>query len=89
MPEQLPISYKNVNYFKFHYFKFHKRFTVEQVKVLLQSYVQGTIARAEVEAILQINKTHFFAILKGYRQDPESFSIAYQRETPARLSAEV
>jgi hypothetical protein len=45
----------------------HKRFTVEQVKVLFQSYVQGTIVRAEVEEILQINKTRFFAILKEYR----------------------
>jgi hypothetical protein len=67
----------------------HKRFTVEQVKVLFQSYIQGTIARAEVEEILQINKTRFFAILKEYRRDPESFSIAYERKTPARLSEKV
>jgi hypothetical protein len=67
----------------------HKRFTVEQVKVLFQSYIQGTIARAEVEEILQVNKTRFFAILKEYRRDPESFSISYERETPARLSEEV
>jgi hypothetical protein len=67
----------------------HKRFTVEQVKVLFQSYIQGTIVRAEVEEILQVNKTRFFAILKEYRRDPESFSISYERETPARLSAEV
>jgi len=67
----------------------HKRFTVEQVKVLFQSYVQGTSVRAEVEEILQVNKTRFFAILKEYRRDPESFSIAYERETPARLSEEV
>ena len=67
----------------------HKRFSVDQVKVLFQSYVQGTIVRAEVEEILQINKTRFFAILKEYRRDPESFSIDYERETPARLSVEV
>jgi len=67
----------------------HKRFSVDQVKVLFQSYLQGTIVRAEVEEILQINKTRFFAILKEYRRDPESFSIAYERETPARLSEEV
>ncbi len=67
----------------------HKRFTVEQVKVLLESYVQRTIDRAEVEEILQINKTRFFALLKEYRRDPEKFSIAYERQTPARLSAEV
>ncbi len=67
----------------------HKRFSVEQVKVLLESYLQRTIDRAEVEEILQINKTRFFALLKEYRQDPEKFSIAYERQTPARLSAEV
>jgi hypothetical protein len=32
----------------------HKRFTVEQVKVLLQGYVQGTMSRAEVEEMLNI-----------------------------------
>ncbi len=66
----------------------HKRFTVEQVKVLLQSYLQGTITRAEVEEVLQINKTRFFALLKEYRRDPAALSIAYERATPARLSTE-
>jgi hypothetical protein len=27
----------------------HKRFTADQVKVLLQGYCQGTMSRAEVE----------------------------------------
>jgi hypothetical protein len=67
----------------------HKRFSVEQVKVLLQSYLQGTISRAEVEEVLQINKTRFFALLKAYRRDPGAFSITYERATPSRLSAEV
>ena len=67
----------------------HKRFTVEQVKVLLESYLKGTIARTEVEEILQINKTRFFAVLKDYRKDPGSFSIAYERQTHGRLSGEV
>jgi hypothetical protein len=42
----------------------HKRFTVEQVKMLLKSYVHKTISRAEVEEVLQINETRFFTILK-------------------------
>jgi hypothetical protein len=66
----------------------HKRFTVEQVKVLLQCYTKGSITRAELEKILQISKTRFFAMLKEYRQDPAGFSISYKRATPARLSAE-
>ena len=67
----------------------HKRFSNEQVKLLLQGYVQGRLARAEVEGILQINKTRFFALVKEYRQAPDTFSLDYQRETPARLSTEV
>ncbi|HUL31516.1 MAG TPA: hypothetical protein VLZ03_13775, partial [Thermodesulfobacteriota bacterium] len=35
-----------------------------------------------------INKTRFFALLKEYRQDPEKFSILYERQTPGRLSVE-
>jgi hypothetical protein len=67
----------------------HKRFSNEQVKLLLQGYVQGRIARAEVEGILQINKTRFFALVKEYRRAPDTFSLDYQRGTPARLSTEV
>jgi hypothetical protein len=66
----------------------HKRFTVEQVKFLLHGYTQGSIGRTEVEEMLQINKTRFFELLKEYRRDPAGFSITYERETPARLSAE-
>lgn len=64
----------------------HRRFTAEQVQVLLQGYCQGMLPRSEVEEILGINKTRFFALLKQYRQDPQSFSIAYERATPRRLS---
>lgn len=67
----------------------HKRFSIEQVKVLLQGYLQGTIERREVEEVLQINKTRFFELLKGYRRAPETFSIDYERATPAHLSAEL
>lgn len=64
----------------------HKRFTVEQVKVLFQGYLQGNLSRADVESLLEIGKTRFFALLKAYRRDPEAFSIAYDRTTPGRLS---
>ena len=67
----------------------HKRFTAEQVKVLLQGYCQGTMSRAEVEEMLHIGKTRFFALLKEYQQGPVTFSITYERATPARLSAHV
>jgi hypothetical protein len=67
----------------------HKRFTVEQIKVLLQGYAQGTMSRTEVEEMLHISKTRFFALLKDYGENPETFSITYERDTPARLPASV
>jgi transposase len=67
----------------------HRRLTDEQIKVLLQSYNRGKMSRAQVQELLGVGKTRFFAMMKSYRQDPDSFSIAYERSMPARLSAEV
>jgi transposase len=67
----------------------HKRFTDEQVKVLLRGYCQGLLARGEIQEMLGIGKTRFFALLKEYRKDPEVFSVAYERHTPGRLPAAV
>jgi transposase len=66
----------------------HKRYTAEQVKILLQGYCQGNLSRSEVEEMLAIGKTRFFALLKSYRHDPDAFSIDYQRSTQGRLSEE-
>lgn len=67
----------------------HKKFTVDQVKVLFKSYEAGHISRAEIENTLGIGKTRFFALLKQFLSDPDSFSIDYQRSSKGRLSAEV
>ncbi|NIO06087.1 MAG: hypothetical protein GTN74_16250 [Proteobacteria bacterium] len=67
----------------------HRRFSDEQVKVLLQSYCQGKIARADLQQMLGIEKTRFFALLKSYRQNPATFSLVYVRTPSARLSAQV
>lgn len=67
----------------------HKKFTVEQIKILFASYEQGHISRSEIENTLGIGKTRFFALLKQYREHPETFSIDYQRKSKARLSGEV
>lgn len=67
----------------------HRRFTAEQVKVLLHGYYQGTLSRADAQALLGLGKTRFFALVREYRSDPVAFSVAYARETPGRLSARV
>ena len=61
----------------------HRRFTVEQVKALLRAYCQGTMSSAEVREILDIGKTRFFALLKAYREDAESFSISTSADSLA------
>ena len=66
----------------------HRRFTDEQVKVLLQGYCQGQLARTDLQDLLGIGKSRFFALLKAYRQNPEGFTTAYRRSTPAKLSPE-
>ena len=67
----------------------HRRFTDDQVKVLLNGYCRGLLGRAEIQEMLDIGKTRFFTLLKVYRQDPEAFSVAYMRRTSGRLSAAV
>lgn len=65
----------------------HKRFTAEQVKVLLKGYCQGTLERSAIEETLGITKTRFFALLRQYRLDPDKFSLTYQRTTSTKLPA--
>jgi len=63
----------------------HKRFTTEQVRVLLKGYCQGTLDRPAIEEILEISKTRFFTLLNQYRHDPDEFSLTYRRTTPIRI----
>ena len=66
----------------------HKRFTDEQVKVLLQGYDEGKMRRAEIQEMLGIGKTRFFALVKQYREKGSAFSLAYERRTNPRLTAQ-
>ena len=67
----------------------HKRFTVEQVILLLSSYVKGRMKRSEVEEELGVGKTRLFALLKKYRKDPAEFTLAYKRTSKKRLPQKV
>jgi hypothetical protein len=63
----------------------HKRFMTEQVKALLQQYDHGHMTRREVEVMLDIGRTRFFALLADYRQNASAFSVAYERTARSRL----
>jgi len=62
----------------------HKRFTSDQVKELLDRYLNNEVERHYLQEILGIKKRRFFALLKQYREDPQSFTIQYGRRTPSR-----
>ncbi len=67
--------------------RLHRQFTVDQVRVLLQGYCDGTLSRAQAPEMLGLGKTRFFALLQANGMNPATFSVAYERATPARLSA--
>jgi len=63
----------------------HKRFSDQQIRLLFHGYCQGQLRRADLQDMLGIGKTRFFALLKRYRRDPAGFSLVYRRCMPARL----
>ncbi len=62
----------------------HKHFTSEQVKELFDRYLKNEVERSYIQEILGLKRRRFFVLLKKYREDPQHFSIDYQRTTPTR-----
>ena len=58
----------------------HRKFTNEQVKDLMQRYLNGEIKREHVQTILNIGKSDFDYWLIIAK--PQGFSIAYERTKP-------
>jgi len=67
----------------------HRRFTSDQVKALLERYLKKEVERSYIQEVLSIKRRRFFTLLNQYKEDPQHFSIQYQRTTPARISLEV
>jgi hypothetical protein len=67
----------------------HKRFTSDQVKELLERYLKKEVERSYIQEILAIKKRRFFTLINQYKEDPQHFSIQYQRATPPRISPEI
>ena len=67
----------------------HKRFTSEQVKELLDRYLKNEIERKYIQEILGIKRRRFFTLMKQYRENPQRFTIQYQRTSPLRISQDI
>jgi hypothetical protein len=66
----------------------HKRFNTEQVKMLFERYATGDISRSEIQEILGLGKTRFFALFKDFKKDANGFGIRYQRIPKTRISSD-
>src|SRR5258708_455531 len=66
----------------------HTRLSDEQVRLIMKNYCEGNVSRQDAQETLGIGKSHFFALLKTYRADPNKFSVSYERSTPSRISTE-
>lgn len=62
----------------------HRSFRDQQVRSLLQSYVNEEIELPYILDILKIGRSRFFVLLKEYRSNPSDFSIAYKRSRKTR-----
>jgi hypothetical protein len=68
----------------------HKRFTSDQVKELLERYSKNEIERKYIQEILGIKRRRFFVLLKEYKENPQLFTIQYNKTTPSRsISADI
>ena len=62
----------------------HKKFTTEQVKELLQKYINKEIERKYLQEILGTGRSRFFELLQDFRNNPNGFSIEYNRSSEAK-----
>jgi len=62
----------------------HKKFSTEEVKILLQKYLNEKIELVYILKILGIKRRRFFRLLKEYKKNPDRFSIQYKRTIPTR-----
>ena len=70
--------------------QFHRSFRDQQVRSLLQSYIDKEVELRYILDILKIGRSRFFALLKNYRQNPSQFSITYKRRQKTRtISPEI
>lgn len=62
----------------------HKRLSQEQVVTILENYLAKEIRASEARKNLGIGKSHFFRLVAQYNENPNKFSISYQRTKATR-----
>lgn len=62
----------------------HKRLSQNQVVTILENYLAKSITLETALGSLRVKHARFFKILKAYRENPDTFSVDYQRSKPTR-----
>lgn len=62
----------------------HKRFTNEQVKTILDKYLNREIRAKKAMQYLGIGRTRLFQLAKEYVANKKDFTVAYERSEPTR-----
>lgn len=62
----------------------HKKFDTKQVVGIFEQYLSGEILQEQAQILLKVSRSRFFYLLKGYRENPGSFSVEYCRKKPTR-----
>ena len=65
----------------------HTKFTSDQVKELMQKYLNKEVERKYLQEILGIGKSRFFELVQSYRDNPQGFSVEYKRSGRTRSIA--
>ncbi|MFQ6067795.1 MAG: hypothetical protein ACE5K3_11060 [bacterium] len=66
----------------------HKRFSAEEVKMLLQKYLDEKVKLVYILETLGVKRSRFFELLKEYKEGPDNFSIQYKRKRATRKISE-
>ena len=62
----------------------HKKFTTDKVKELLQKYIDKEVERKYLQEILGIGRSRFFELLEDFRDNPQGFSVEYNRSSETK-----
>ncbi len=66
----------------------HKRLDDEQARLILKQYDDNVLVFNAASAQLGVKRRRFFQLLKLYRKNPNTFTVSYKRNAPARITAE-
>jgi len=66
----------------------HRRLDDQQVRTILEQYDRHALTLTAAVAQLGVQRRQFFNLLRAFRGDAAAFSIAYERTSTPRISAE-